>query len=143
MGIYTVGELDMYVQTSSIHRPGDIAWSNIKMDRDVYQHMLVDLVLPNIKKGMAATAGNIILPQDGAKLLLQEDGEVFQALVTELSGHLNAVKLCTQQAQSPDPNVNDIGFFNSLQSMYYMTSPKDSIQLIKMVDDAYENILLE
>jgi hypothetical protein len=29
------------------------------MDRDLYQKMLVDLVLPDIKKKMPATAGNI------------------------------------------------------------------------------------
>ena len=41
IGIYPVGELDMYVRTSSIHRPGDIKWSNVNMDRDLYQKILV------------------------------------------------------------------------------------------------------
>jgi hypothetical protein len=46
IGIYPVGELDLYVRTSSTHWPGDIKWSNVNMDRDLYQKMLVDLVLP-------------------------------------------------------------------------------------------------
>jgi hypothetical protein len=61
------------------------------MDRDLYQKMLVDLVLPDIKKKMPATAGNIILQQDGAKSHLQEDDEVFKAKVMELFGDPNAV----------------------------------------------------
>jgi hypothetical protein len=40
-------------QTSSIHRSGDTKWSNIKIERDDYQEMLIHLVLPNIKKKMA------------------------------------------------------------------------------------------
>jgi hypothetical protein len=44
------------------------------------------------------------------------------------------VKLYTQPAQSPDLNVNDLGFFASLQSMYYRTSPKNVIELIEMVE---------
>jgi hypothetical protein len=96
IGIYPVGKLDMYVQTSS--RPGDIKWSNVNMDRDLYQKMLVDLVLPDIKKKMPATAGNIILQQDGANSHLPEDDWVFKAKVMELYGDPNAVKLYTQLA---------------------------------------------
>jgi hypothetical protein len=135
IGIYPVGELHMYVRTSSTHRPGDIKWSNVNMDRDLYQKMLVDLVLPDIKKKMPVNT-NIILQQDGAKSHLQADDEVFKAKVTELYGDPNAVKLYTQLAQSPDLNVNDLGFFSSLQSKYYMTSPKDS-----MVEQAYKKSL--
>jgi hypothetical protein len=56
----------------------------------------------------------------------------------ELYGEPNAVKLYTQPAQSPDLNVDDLGFFNSLQSKYYRTSPKNSVELIEMVKDAYK-----
>jgi hypothetical protein len=47
------------------------------MDRDLYQKMLVDLVLPDIKKKMSVNT-NIMLQQDGAKSHLQEDDEVFK-----------------------------------------------------------------
>ncbi|KAG7339151.1 hypothetical protein IV203_020463 [Nitzschia inconspicua] len=42
-------------------------------------------------------------------------------------------------AQSPDLNVNDLGFFNSLQSRYYQTAPKDGLELIEMVEETYKN----
>jgi hypothetical protein len=96
------------------------------MDRDLYQMILVELVLPDIKKKMPATSGPIIPQQDGAKSHLQEDDEVFKAKVMELFGYPNAVMLYPQPAQSPDLNVHDLGFFISLQSRYYRTFPKDS-----------------
>jgi hypothetical protein len=89
--------------------------------------MLVDLVLPDIKKKMPATAGHIILQQDGAESHLQEDDDVFKAKVMEMYGDPDAVKLYTQPAQSPDLNIIALGFSSSLQSKYYKTSPKNSI----------------
>jgi hypothetical protein len=104
--------------------------------------MLVDLVLPDIKKMMPLNT-NIILQQDGANAHLQEHGNLLKSKVAEQCGGPNAVKLYTQPAQSPDLNVNSLGFFNSLQTRYYNTSPKNPIELIEMVEDAYKNYPLE
>jgi hypothetical protein len=68
---------------------------------------------------------------------------VFKAKETGLVGYPNEEKLYTQLAQSPDLNVNNIGFFNSLQSRYYRIYPKNSIELIKLVDNACKNYPLE
>jgi hypothetical protein len=75
----------MHIQATSTQRPGDIKWCYVNMDRDLYQTMLVDFMFPDIKK-MPATAGHIILQQDGAKSHLQEDDEVFKAKGMELYG---------------------------------------------------------
>jgi hypothetical protein len=136
--IYTVGELDIYICNSSTHRPGDIKWSNVNIDRDLYQKMLVDLVLPDMKKKVSASAGHVILQQDRAKSHLPEDDEVIKAKVMELYGDPNAAKLYTQPAQSADLNVNELGFFNSSQMRYYETSSKDSSELIEMVEEAFK-----
>jgi hypothetical protein len=106
------------------------------MDREEYQRMMIDLVLPDIKRKMPIN-NNIIVQQDGAKAHLPVDDPEFKAKVQELYGNKNAVKLYTQLAQSPDLNVNDLGFFASLQSMYYRTSPKNSIDLIEMVESCF------
>jgi hypothetical protein len=104
--------------------------------REEYQRMTIDLVLPDIKKKMPIN--NIVVQQDDAKAhLLPVDDPEFKAKVQELYGNENAVKLYTQPAQSPDLNVNDLGFFASLQSMYYRTSPKNSIDLIEMVESYF------
>jgi hypothetical protein len=82
--------------------------------------MLLELVLPEIKKKMPMN-NNIMVQQDGAKSNLQEDDKVFRAKVGELFGNPNAIKLYTQPAHYPDLNVNDLRFFNSLQSRYCKT----------------------
>jgi hypothetical protein len=82
--------------------------------------MMIKLVLPNIKRKMPIN-NNIIVQQDGAKAHLPVDDPAFKAKVLELYGHEDVVKLYTQPVQSPDLNMNDLGFFASLQSMYYRT----------------------
>jgi len=138
IGIYPVGELSMYQRRSATHQRGDIMWQNLNMDRDEYQRMIVDLVLPDIKRKMPLN-NNIILQQDGASAHLPPDDPVFKAKVAELyGGNEDAVKLYTQPAQSPDLNINDLGFFHSLQSIYYQKSPKNSIELIEIVEEAFK-----
>jgi hypothetical protein len=102
---------------------------------------MVEFVLPDIIKRKMPINNNIIVQQDGAKAHLPVDDPEFLAKVEELYGNENAVKLYTQPAQSPDLllNVNDLGFFASLQSMYYKTAPKDAMELIDKVETCFNN----
>jgi hypothetical protein len=139
IGIYPVGKFNIYQRSSANHERGDLKWTNISLDREEYQKMMIKLELPDIKRKMPIN-NNIIVQQDGAKAHLPVDDPVFKAKVLELYGNEgDAVKLYTQPAQSPDLNVNDLGFFASLQSMYYRTSPKNAIELIEMVESCFNN----
>jgi hypothetical protein len=104
------------------------------LDREEYQRMMVEFVLPDIKRKIPIN-NNIIVQQDGAKEHLPVDDLEFLAKVEELYGNENAVKLYTQPAQSPDLKVNDLGFFACLQSMYYKTAPKDAMELIDKIEE--------
>ena len=44
-----------------------------------------------------------------------------------------------QPANSPDTNINDLGFFASIQSRYYMESPRTSEEIIEMVKKTFVN----
>ena len=46
--------------------------------------------------------------------------------------------LDTQPANSPDLNINDLGFFNALQALYYRSCPKDALDLIQKVQEAHQ-----
>ena len=126
----------MYQRRTPFNNAGDIKWTNYNMDRDIYRDMMINLVLPDIKKKMPLN-NNIIIQQDGAKAHILDNDEAFYDKVEELYNDRDAVKLYTQPANSPDLNVNDLGFFASLQSIYYRTSPKNSIELIEMVEEAF------
>jgi hypothetical protein len=140
IGIYPVGEFNMYKRASRNHARGEIKWTNFALDREEYQRMMANLVLPDIKRKMPTINNNIIVQQDGAKAHLPVDDPVFKAKVEQLyHGNENAVTLYTQPAQSPDLNVNDLGFFASLQSMYYKTAPTDALELIDKVETCFNN----
>ena len=42
--------------------------------------------------------------------------------------------LYTQQVNSPDLNILDLGFFWALQALYYQEAPKDAGEMIAMVE---------
>jgi hypothetical protein len=66
IGIYPVGEFDVYRRRSANHERGELKWTNISLDREEYQQMMIKLVLPDIKRKMPLN-NNIIVQQDGAK----------------------------------------------------------------------------
>jgi hypothetical protein len=85
IGIYPVGEFDMYKRGSRYHARGDLKWTNFTLDRDEYQRMMVKFVLPDIKRKMPMN-NNIIVQQeqDGATAHLPVDDPVFKAKVEQL-----------------------------------------------------------
>jgi hypothetical protein len=111
------------------------------MDRDLYQKVLVDLVLPDIKKKILVNT-NSILQQDGAKSHLQEDDEVFKAKVTELFGNPNAVKLYSTGTVSR-PECEQPWLLQLFTVKILQTFPKNSIELIERVEDVYKKYPLE
>ena len=85
----------------------------------------------------------IRIQQDGAKAHLASDPVTHvvtdREWLEELSnlGLEGRIILHTQPANSLDVNVNDLGFFNLLQSQYWRTNPLNANQLIKMVLDTF------
>jgi len=63
------------------------------------------------------------------------DHERMQCL-TDM-GLEDEIKFVTQPANSPDLNVNNLGFFNALQSMCCCTIPTNEVELIKMVTKTF------
>lgn len=51
---------------------------------------------------------------------------------------VDKIELTLQPSNSPDLNLNDLGFFNALQALYYKSSPRNVRQLIELVQESYE-----
>jgi hypothetical protein len=49
------------------------------------------------------------------------------------------IELVLQPANLPDLNINDLGFFNALQALYYQAAPKNAGEIITMVEAAYND----
>ncbi len=49
------------------------------------------------------------------------------------------ILLYTQPANSPDVNINDLGFFRALQAYYERFSPNDAGEIITYIQEAYKD----
>ena len=141
IGIWPIGEWKA-AQRSSVHWPaGTMEFKSKSVDQDTYRELLCNEVLPAICAQWPQHLFNrqnykVIIQQDGAKSHIKPTDPGWLATLEAL-GVNNKVELYTQPANSPDHNLNDLGFFNALQSMYHCTCPTNITELIDMVKQSY------
>ncbi|XP_057789696.1 uncharacterized protein LOC131006537 [Salvia miltiorrhiza] len=87
--------------------------------------------IPNITKNIMMECMNA---KDNAKPHIKPDDPEFLA-VANLDG-FNFQLVC-QPANSPDTNVNDLGFFRAIQTLKDQKPAKDVNELLKNVNEAY------
>jgi len=104
---------------------------------DKHRDMLTGLVLPAVLNEFLAAEHNrfdeIVIQQDGAPAHMHPRDHEWMQTLTDM-GLEEKTKLVTQPANSPDLNINDLGFFNALQSMHCCTTPRNEVELIEMVE---------
>ena len=136
-GTYTVA------QRSSVNRAaGADEFTKQSIDCDKYREMLINDVVPAIQSRFPtseqARCSTIYIQQDGAPSHIptkNEDDMWFEEMAA--LGLTDSIKLVTQPANSPDVNINDLGFFNALQAMYHSYCPMNTLELIEMVTMCY------
>jgi hypothetical protein len=113
--------------------------SNVSVTAEVYENYVIDSVLPAIAKNapLAMKSKRIFLQQDNASphACINSDNKRFKAKCEELQ-----IDVCPvfQPPNSPDLNILDLAFFNSLQTNCFMTSISNNKQeLIDHVVDCY------
>jgi hypothetical protein len=123
---------------NSVNRPrGTIVTKCMEVDRDTtYRNFIIEKLLPAIDQKWPDRNSLIKIQQDNAKPHIAPDDETFKRAVLTLG--LN-IELTQQPANSPDTNVNDLGFFASIQSLQYTKVPKNVDELIAAVQEAYED----
>ncbi|XP_057793332.1 uncharacterized protein LOC131009952 [Salvia miltiorrhiza] len=91
-------------------------------------------VIPAIKEKWPKSdqVKHIFIQQDNAKLHFNKDDPDFQAAAN--SDGFN-IELVCQPANSPDVNVNDLGFFRAIQSL-------QDDKMAKTVEDLVQNVLI-
>ena len=108
------------------------------MTKEVYHELLISkLLLAIVEKWpqMDRLSRKIWIQQDGAKSHINmDDNELKEALKDQ---EIN-VGLYTQAANSPDVNLLDLGFSQTIQS-FNDAAPKNEEELIQSVQDAYTN----
>jgi hypothetical protein len=143
IGIWPIGAFAP-AQRASINRPaGTAVWHDETINQVKYRELLLQKVFPAIMtkwpRGEWGRPNVIIrVQQDGAPSHIRpNDPELLQGL-QQLGIH-NKVLLYTQPSNSPDTNINDLGFFRALQCEYYKMTPGNAEQIIQYVQQAYND----
>jgi len=140
IGIWPVGRWEP-AQRSSRNRPrGTLVWKNTSITKDVYRDLLTEKVLPAVKdKWPVGCTRNITIQQDGASSHISPDDEGWlDALAAGEGNWGQRIKLETQPPNSPDLNLNDLGFFRSLQSDYETECPANEEDIINFVQQSFD-----
>jgi hypothetical protein len=148
LGMWPIGYYDK-AQRSSVNRPaGTRIWKNANMDHDRFRMMIIDDLIPAIQA--LWPVGEFCDPN--FKIIIQQDSAgahpsswtdpVIQSTIKELENNGNftpgKITFQAQPPNSPDTNICDLGLFNAIQSSYYLTAPKNHIEIIDMVVRTYD-----
>ncbi|KAJ1263987.1 hypothetical protein BS78_09G228800 [Paspalum vaginatum] len=123
---------------SSVNRSaGTIEMKPIEsITKDVMQSFLIEKVLPAIRaKWPREDVGKpIYIQQDNAKPHVPPNDRLFSEAAKQDGFD---IRIICQPANSPDLNILDLGFFNSLQSIQHKRSTKTTEELVAIVEKAF------
>ncbi|XP_074293660.1 uncharacterized protein LOC141620774 [Silene latifolia] len=110
--------------------------SMASINKQVTKDMLINKVIPAIhSKWPASMSKEIIIQQDNAKPHIK--GNDLDFLMAANSNGFN-ISLTQQPPNSPDLNVLDLGFFNSIQSLQAKTRASTIDKLVSNVLEAWD-----
>ena len=132
------------VQRSSKNRPrgSPVTQPTASIDRAEMKNMILQKVLPAIraKFPIAAKPFPVIIQQDNAKPHVAVDDDELLA-----AGSVDgwSLRFENQPPNSPDLNVLDLGFFNTIQALQEKEAVRGLDDLIQAVSSAFDNLLPE
>ena len=129
-------------QRNSCYRPaGTLEPKNITVTAEVYQNFICNKVIPAIQQKWPGNYRNITIriQQDNAKPHRSATNGV-----AAVDAAINATGLDivfdNQPAQSPDTNILDLGFFNSIQSLQQNKQATTITELINVVEQSFNEL---
>lgn len=131
-------------QRSSVNRPAG-TWETkpIKVKKDNYRQMMVNKLVPAIRQKWPAEDRRCVvrLQQDNATPHGKMSSDPWIKEWEELCMNAQArvkIQIVEQPANSPDTNVDDLGFFRALQSTYWQQTLATTVEeLIASVEKAF------
>ncbi|ETV90726.1 hypothetical protein H310_14515 [Aphanomyces invadans] len=125
-----------------VNRPaGTIVYKPVSVTRDVYRSYLVDKVIPALKQKWRPFSYDAppttFVQQDNAKSHVAPDD--VSVVSSCMSGGWD-IRVLNQPAQSPDMNVLDLGFFNSIQALQQRIECSSIEDLVCTVEQSFEDL---
>ncbi|CAM9494110.1 unnamed protein product [Discosporangium mesarthrocarpum] len=130
------------MRSSKNRKKGTMMLKPATINAERYKELMIDKVIPAIKaRTPRPPRHTIFVQQDGAKP--HTGGGVMEAIQAKTEG---SIILETQPANSPELNVNDLGFFHSIQELKEdvgVSSPEDLVEATMEAFDGYPRETLE
>ncbi|CAN0501098.1 unnamed protein product [Discosporangium mesarthrocarpum] len=127
IGIWPIADTVAAMRSSKIRKKGTMMLKPATVNAERYKELIIDKVIPAIKPRMPRPPGHtIVVQQDGAKS--HTGGGVMETTQAKAG---DSIILETEPANSPDLNVNDLGFFHSIQQLKEdvgVSSPEDLVE---------------
>ncbi|CAN0502366.1 unnamed protein product, partial [Discosporangium mesarthrocarpum] len=113
IGIWPIADTVAAIRSSKNRKKGTMMLKPATLNAERYRELMIDKVIPAIKARMPRPPGHtIFVQQDGAK---PHTGRGAMEAIRAKA--MDGIILETQPSNSPDLNVNDLGFFHSIQQL--------------------------
>ena len=102
----------------------------VEATKEVYKRKMLEEVFPAIKREWPGSPGTVLVQKDNAPAhRINNDPDIIAAGTADGWD----IKLINQPANSPDTNILDLGFFNSIQSLQDRTTLSTVDELVTEV----------
>ena len=136
IGLWPFAEYLPAARNSKNRVAGTLELKPVTVNQDSHRSMMVTNVLPEIKRVWPGEP-KVVIQQDNARPhIASTDSGFFQAA---FQGGWDISLVC-QPPQSPDFNVLDLGFFNSIQSLQYKKRSRNLEDLLINVQSAFDDL---
>ncbi|XP_074324133.1 uncharacterized protein LOC141661051 [Apium graveolens] len=104
----------------------------------VIKQCLIEKIIPDIKaKWPSDFSKHIVIQQDNARPHISDNDEDFIKVAQDGGFHIT---LANQPPNSPDLNINDLGFFRIIQGLQHEKAPTTVTQLVVVIKQAYDEV---
>ncbi|XP_074356479.1 uncharacterized protein LOC141696200 [Apium graveolens] len=139
IGIFPFTKEEASVYLSKNRAKGVMELKSIEnINKVVVKQCIIEKILPAIKdKWSQENNKHIIIQQDNVRPHINDDDIEFMDAAK--SDGFNII-LTNQPANSPDLNINDIGFFRIIQGLQHEKALKTVGELVDAVNEAYKEV---
>ena len=141
IGIWPVCEM-VAAKRNSRNRPrGTMEMKPVNVNKEVYKKMFLENVIPAIKSKWPDGNRIIIIQHDNASPpgSVMNDNDIDEAL----KGDGFDISIQYQPPNSPDLNVLDLSYFNSIQSLAWISESPSLEKLVENVQYSFSNLSID
>ncbi|XP_057811740.1 uncharacterized protein LOC131025976 [Salvia miltiorrhiza] len=139
IGIFPFTELVPAKRKSKNREAGTMEWKPIQsITKEVVKDCLINKIIPAIKAKWPSFASKVIyIQQDNARPHIKDNDPDFRVAASSDGFDIHLVH---QPPNSPDTNINDLGWFRAIQSLQTESVCNNVADLLMAVQNSYQQL---